>query len=80
MNKKEIIHNGGTVIPETPLVHGNAETDKRRKIQITKNSFKGVEHYTESSNMFGSEALLWIRMLKHSRINDDKIKEVSNIF
>jgi len=76
MNQKGAIHNGIDVVPETPSVHENAETDEGRKIQSAKDSFKGVEHDAESSGMLGSEELLWIRMLKQSRISDDKIREI----
>ncbi len=76
MNEKGIIRDSNNFIPETHAVHDNAKSHERRKIQITKTSFKGVEHDAESSNILGSKELLWIRMLKHSRISDDKIKEI----
>jgi len=76
MNQKGTIHNGIDVVLETPPVHENAETDDRRKIQLANDSVKGIEHDTEHSDILGSEDLLWIRMLKHSRISDDKIKEI----
>ena len=76
MNQKGAIHNGIDVVPETPLVHENAETEERRKIQIANDSVKGAKHDAEYSDMLGSEDLLWIRMLKHSRISDDKIREI----
>ena len=76
MNQKGAIHNGIDVVPETPPVHENAETEERRKIQIANDSVKGAEHDTGPSDILGSEDLLWIRMLKHSRISDDKIREI----
>ena len=76
MNQKGAIHNGIDVVPGTPPVHENAETEEIRKIQIANDSVKGTEHDAEYSDMLGSEDLLWIRMLKHSRISDDKIREI----
>ena len=76
MNQKGAIHNGSSVVPNTPPVHENAEIDEGRKIQIANDSLKGAKYDAESSGMLGSEDLLWIRMLKQSRISDDKIREI----
>jgi hypothetical protein len=76
MNQKGAIHNGSSVVPNTFPVREKAEIDEGRKKQLAKNSLKGAEYHVESSGMLGSEELLWIRMLKQSRISDDKIREI----
>jgi len=76
MNQKGAIHNGGSVVPNTPPVHEKAEIDEGRKIKLANASSKGAEYDAASSGMLGSEELLWIRMLKQSRISDDKIREI----
>lgn len=76
MNQKGTIHNGNDIVSETPHVLGNTEIDEGEKIQLANDSLKGAEYDAESSGMLGSEELLWIRMLKQSRMSDDKIREI----
>ncbi len=76
MNQEGAIHNVSGVVLDIHAVHKKAKKHEGRKIQSTKDSVKRVENDSESSDILASEDLLWIKMLRHSRISDEEIREI----